>query len=91
MTQTSSLSILMADDDDGYVCLAKQAFEQVQSANHFYSVEDGSECLDFLMGKALPELPSLETVTPISICGFSTTEFAEQSVFLFKGNLQWLL
>ena len=41
----------MADDDDDYFLLAKQAFSEACPAHQLYRVEDGDELMDYLKFK----------------------------------------
>ena len=44
----SSVVILMADDDEDDRLMAKEAFSEVKLLNHFYTVENGEELMNYL-------------------------------------------
>ena len=48
MNTREPITILMADDDPEDVMLAEEALEEARLANHFYSVGDGEELLQYL-------------------------------------------
>ncbi len=48
MNNRKPITILMADDDPEDVMLAEEALEEARLANHFISVSDGEELMDYL-------------------------------------------
>lgn len=44
----NSVVILMADDDEDDRLMAKEAFAEVKLINHFHTVENGEELMDYL-------------------------------------------
>src|SRR5271157_1979272 len=47
----NSVVILMADDDEDDRLMAKEAFAEVKLINHFHTVENGEELMDYLRRK----------------------------------------
>jgi CheY-like chemotaxis protein len=50
--------ILMAEDDEDYFELAKEAFQQFRLANEIRRVEDGEELMDYLLHRGRFENPA---------------------------------
>jgi CheY-like chemotaxis protein len=63
-------SILLVEDNPGDVRLLKEAFRELNQSNELYTVKDGEEALDFLLGrnkhsnKPCPELVLLDINLP---------------------------
>lgn len=54
-----SVVILMADDDEDDRLMAKEAFAEVKLINHFHTVENGEELMDYLRRKGKYADPSV--------------------------------
>ncbi len=53
-----TLRILVAEDDEDYFLLTKEALEQIGLAKHIYWVKDGEELTDFLLQQGPYSVPS---------------------------------
>ena len=56
-TSRESIVILMAEDDEDYYLLAKEAFKQFRLLNELRRVEDGEEVMDYLLRRGKYENP----------------------------------